>query len=82
MNIPEFARRREVQILTLFGVLTIGGYYLWLKKQKDQLRWANASGNKLLTEPKEVTACKRACTGSSDPVACMGDCLNKSVSTL
>ena len=49
MNIPEFARRREVQILVLFGVVTIGGYYFWLKKKKDQLRWANAAGtNKLL----------------------------------
>jgi hypothetical protein len=84
MNITEFARRREVQILVAFGVLTIGGYYFWLKKQKDQLRWANAAGNKLLMpkEPKEVTACKKACAGSSDPVACMGNCLNQMNTTI
>ena len=80
MNIPEFARRREVQILFVFGAVTIGGYYFWLKNKKDQLRWANAAGtNKLLTEPKQVTACKSVCAGSSDPVSCMGNCLNQSV---
>jgi hypothetical protein len=44
MNIQELARRREVQILAAFGVVTLTAYYFWLKKQKEGLGWANASG--------------------------------------
>lgn len=40
MQINEFARRTEIQVLAAFVVLTVGGYYFWLKKQKEQLNWA------------------------------------------
>jgi len=83
MNIPELARRREVQILFGFGVVLVGGYYLWLKNEKNKIRWAQATGkNKLLKttqEPPQVTACKAACAGSSNYSTCMGQCLNQSV---
>jgi len=38
MNIKEFAMRREIQILLAFGIVSIGGYYFWLKRQKDALK--------------------------------------------
>ena len=36
----EFARRTEIQVLAAFVLLTVGGYYFWLKKQKEDLNWA------------------------------------------
>jgi hypothetical protein len=81
MNIPELAKRREVQILVVFGVVAIGSYYLWLRNEKNKIKWAQATGNKLLKtqEPKEVTLCKTSCAGSSDYSACMAQCLNQSI---
>jgi hypothetical protein len=43
MNIQETARKTEVKVLLVFGVLTLTGYYMWLKKRKDSV-FANAGG--------------------------------------
>jgi hypothetical protein len=31
----EFALRKEVQVLLVFGVAVSVGYYFWLKKKKE-----------------------------------------------
>ena len=41
MRIQELARKTEVKVLVVFGVLALSTYYIWLKKQKDALRWAS-----------------------------------------
>ena len=43
----ELARKRTVQVLVGFGLLTGIGYYMWLKKKKDALRWANYGGGNM-----------------------------------
>ena len=76
MNIAEFARKREVQILAVFGAVVIGGYYFWLKRQKDQLKWASADGqNKLLKATDPAEKCKKGCAGSSNYNECMYHCV-------
>lgn len=58
MSLQDFARKREIQILTVFGLVTLTAYYFWLKKQKEGLGWANASGTTRLPAPKECTNVK------------------------
>lgn len=86
MNLPELAKKRSLQTLVVFSVLVAGGYYIWLKKKKDALKWAQATGgNKLLkraSEPTEVTICKKACAGSSDYNACMGACIERQLQNI
>jgi hypothetical protein len=87
MNIQELARRREVQILVAFGVVSIAGYYFWLKKQKDALKWANASGKNTLLTSKTATTdpiykeCAKRCEGSSTYNECMYKCIDKNIQT-
>lgn len=69
MSIQDFARKREVQILAVFGVVTLTAYYFWLKKTKEGLGWANASGklgSKIAspdcpTKPPSGTTCTSGC---------------------
>ena len=67
---------KKTKLYIGIGLLGVGAYLYWKSTQPK----ANAIGSR--TEPKEVTACKRACSGSSDYTACMGQCLTKSNSTL
>jgi hypothetical protein len=41
MKIQELARRTEVRVLVVFGAVALISYYLYLKKEKDALKWAN-----------------------------------------
>jgi hypothetical protein len=72
MSIQDLARKRSVQVLVGFGVVTIAGYYFWLKKQKDAVQWVKASGsNKLLTTASLTSKKKKkhpkGNTGGSHP---------------
>ena len=44
MNVQELARRTEVQALAVFGILVLGGYYIYRKRFVDSTRWAKAVG--------------------------------------
>jgi hypothetical protein len=67
---------KQTKLYIGIGLLGVGAYLYW----KSQQPKANAIGAK--TEPKEYTACRRACANSLDYTACMGQCLDKSTSTL
>ena len=62
---------KKTKMLLGVGILAVAGYLVWQSQQPK----ANAIGAK--TEPKEVTACRRACAGSSDNINCMGQCLDR-----
>lgn len=40
-KMKEFARRTEIQVLVAFGLVALTTYYIYLKKKKDALKWAN-----------------------------------------
>ena len=62
---------KKTKMLLGVGILAVAGYLVWKNNQPK----ANAIGAK--TEPKEVTACRRACAGSLDITNCMGQCLDR-----
>ena len=44
MDIQQISRRTEVQVLAVFGVLVLGGFYIYRKRFVDSTRWAKAAG--------------------------------------
>lgn len=41
MSINQLARRTEVQVIAVFGVVALTTYYFWLKKKKTDMKWAS-----------------------------------------
>jgi len=51
MDIQQISRRTEVQVLAVFGVLVLGGFYIYRKRFVDSTRWAKAVGGFGLPKP-------------------------------
>lgn len=55
MDIQQISRRTEVQVLAVFGILVLGGYYIYRKRFVDSVRWAKAVGrSKPVAQEKSV----------------------------